>query len=120
MDSYNTRLGFFSAKPELVKNYQDKDQTFEQAFQDFNVNSLSVLQSDSKKVELLSEFIGLSMRYGTSVDGAAVLNEFVDYAIEQERVQISKDMQVIVFNRLSEVDANLKSALDEYRSSNEG
>ena len=120
LDSYNTRLGFFSARPELVKNYQNKDQTFEQAFQDFNVNSLSVLQSDSRKVELLSEFIGLSMRYGTSVDGAAVLNEFVDYAVEQERVQISKDMQVIVSNRLGEVDANLKAALDEYRASNQG
>nr|WP_306109975.1 GNVR domain-containing protein [Pseudomonas sp. MN1F] len=60
------------------------------------------------------------MRYGKDVDGPAVLNAFVDYAVERERIQLSKDVQVIVANRLAEVDAKLNSAVTEYRTANEG
>ncbi|WP_256250538.1 Wzz/FepE/Etk N-terminal domain-containing protein [Pseudomonas sp. NBRC 111123] len=120
LDSYSARLEYFRSRPELVEAFRNEGQSFEQAFQDFNNTALSVVQSDPKKANLLSDFIGLKMRYGQDINGAAVLNDFVDYAMERERVQLSKDMQIILANRLAEVDAKLNSALTEYRAGNEG
>lgn len=119
LDSYNARLDFFRSRPDLIDVFQDDGQTVEQAFEDFNSGTLSVLQADPKKTDLLSDFIGLKMRYEKGVDGAAILNDFVDYAIERERAQLSKDMQIILANRLSEVDEKLGSAMSEYQAANE-
>ncbi|GJB81333.1 hypothetical protein KAM380_057980 [Aeromonas caviae] len=120
LDSYNARLEYFRSRPEIVEAFRDGGQSFEQAFQGFNSTALSVVQADPKKGNLLSDFIGLKMRYGKDINGAAVLNDFVDYAVELERAQLSRDMQIILANRLAEVDAKLNSALTEYRTGNEG
>ncbi len=120
LDSYSARLEYFRSRPDLVEAFRDDGQTIEQAFQDFNSSALSVVQADPKKTDLLSNFIGLKMRYGKDIDGPAVLNAFVDYAVERERIQLSKDMQVILANRLAEVNAKLGSAVTEYRNGNEG
>jgi len=119
LDSYNARLDFFRSRPDLIDAFQDEGQTVEQAFEDFNSSALSVMQADPKKTDLLSDFIGLKMRYEKGVDGAAILNDFVDFAVERERVQLSKDMQVILSNRLIEVDEKLQSAMSEYQAGNE-
>lgn len=119
LDSYGARLDFFRTRSDLIKAFQDDGQSIEQAFQEFNNTALSVVLADPKKTDLLSDFIGLKMRYGKDIDGAAVLNDFVDYAVEQERIQLSRDMQVILSNRLLEVDAKLNSALSEYRAGND-
>jgi LPS O-antigen subunit length determinant protein (WzzB/FepE family) len=119
LDSYNARLDFFRSRPDLIDVFQDEGETVEQAFEDFNSGALSVLQADPKKTDLLSDFIGLKMRYEKGVDGAAILNDFADYAIERERAQLSKDMQIILANRLSEVDEKLASAMSEYQAGNE-
>jgi len=120
LDSYSARLDYFRSRPELVNAFQEEGQSLEQAFQEFNNTALSLEQADSKKANLLSDFIGLKLRYGRDINGAAVLNDFVDYAMEQERAQLSRDMQIILANRLVEVDAKLSNALAEYRTGNEG
>lgn len=120
LDSYNARLEFFRARPDLIEAFQEEGQSIEQAFQDFNSTTLSVVLAGPKKIDWLSEFIGLKIRYGKDIDGAAVLNDFVDYAVEQERIQLSTDMQVILSNRLLEINAKLNSALSEYRAGNDG
>ncbi|WP_237772740.1 Wzz/FepE/Etk N-terminal domain-containing protein [Pseudomonas putida] len=120
LDSYNARLEFFRTRPDLIEAFQDDGQSIEQAFQEFNNTALSVVLADPKKTDLLSEYIGLRMRYGKDINGATVLNEFVDYAVEQERIQLSRDVQVILSNRLLEVDSKLNSALSEYRAGNDG
>ncbi|MFV7438097.1 Wzz/FepE/Etk N-terminal domain-containing protein [Pseudomonas vlassakiae] len=120
LDSYNARLEFFRARPDLIEAFQDEGQSIEQAFQEFNSTALSVVLADPKKTDVLSEFIGLKMHYGEDINGAAVLNDFVDYAIEQERNELSRDMQIILSNRMLEVDAKLNSALSEYRAGNDG
>ncbi|MND33619.1 LPS O-antigen length regulator [compost metagenome] len=119
LDSYNARLDFFRSRPDLIDAFQDEGQSVEQAFEDFNRDALSVVLADPKKNDLLSDFIGLKMRYEKGVDGAAILNDFVDYAIERERSQLSKDMQIILANRLAEVDKKLNSAVSEYEAGNE-
>lgn len=113
LDSYDVRWNFFRSQPELVEAYSSVGQTSEQAFSNFN-NSLKVVQPDPKKANPLSSFIGVDMRYEEGVDGAAVLNDFVTYAVARERTQLAQDLQVIIRNRLLEIDAQLKSAVSEY------
>ncbi|WP_240326866.1 Wzz/FepE/Etk N-terminal domain-containing protein [Pseudomonas parafulva] len=120
LDSYDARLAFFRSRPDLIAAYRDEGQSTEQAFQEFNNTALTLAVADAKKADLLSEFVALKMRYEKTVDGAAVLNDFVDYAVERERLQLSRDMQIILANRLVEVNAKLDSALSEYRAGNEG
>lgn len=78
-----------------------------------------MVQADPKKNERLSDFVGLKMRYERGVDGAAILNDFVDFAVERERTQLSSDMKIILANRLAEVDDKLNFALTEYKTTNE-
>lgn len=120
LDSYTARLDFFRSRPDLIDAFKDEGQSVEQAFEDFNSGALSVVQADLKKTDLLSDFIALKMRFEKGVDGAGILNAFVDYAIERERSQLSRDIQIILANRLSEVDAELSSAMMEYQAGNDG
>lgn len=115
LDSYDIRLSYFRSKPELVEAYKQPGETLEQAFFNFN-EGLTVVQPDPKKVDLLSAFIGLKMHYKEGVEGASFLNEFVAYAIDRERDQLSEDLKGIVNNRLEEVDAKLQSALAGYHA----
>ena len=119
LDSYNARLDFFRSRPDLIDAFQDEGQSVEQAFEDFNREALSVVLADPKKNDMLSDFIGLKMRYEKGINGAAILNDFVDYAIERERSQLSNDVQIILANRLAEVDKKLNSAVSEYEAGNE-
>lgn len=119
LDSYTARLDFFRSRPDLIDAFQDEGQSVEQAFENFNRDALSVVLADPKKNDLLSDFVGLKMRYEKGVNGAAILNDFVDYAIERERSQLSSDMQIILANRLAEVDKKLNSAVSEYKAGNE-
>ncbi len=120
LSSYTTRLEYFRSRPDLVQAFQRDGQSVEQAFQDFNSTALSSVQAGSDKSDSLTDFVSLKMRYGSDIDGAAVLNEFVDFAVGREREQLSRDVQVILANRLAEVDNKLNSAITEYRVGNEG
>lgn len=119
LDSYDARWTFFRSRPELVEAYSSIGQSPEQAFSNFNSDSLKVVQPDLKKANPLSSFIGVDMRYEEGVDGAAVLNDFVAYAIARERAQLTQDIQVIIGNRLKEIDGQLKSAEAEYDAKKE-
>lgn len=116
LESYDVRWNFFRSRPELIKAYSSIGQTPEQAFRNFNYNSVKVVQPDLKKPNPFSSFIGVDMRYEEGVDGVAALNDFVSYAIEHERVQLAQDLQVIVVNRLAEIDTKLKTAVSEYEA----
>lgn len=116
LDSYEIRLNYFRAHPELVAAYTQSGETADQAFANFN-DAFKLVQPDPKKADLLTAYIGLNMRYDEGIEGAAFLNDFVSYAIEQERTQLAKDLKGIVSNRLQEVEAKLKSAMADYDAS---
>jgi len=120
LSSYTTRLEFFRSRPDLVQAFQRDGQSVEQAFQDFNNTALSAVQAGSDKSDSLSDFASLKMLYGSDIDGAAVLNEYVDFAVGREREQLSRGVQVILANRLAEMDNKLNSAITKYRAGNEG
>ncbi len=54
------------------------------------------------------------MNYPKGVDGVSILNNFVEYAITNERQQIAADMNVIVKNRLDELSGKLEAARSSY------
>lgn len=114
LDSYDARLSFFLARPDLFKSFEVSGLTPEQAFDRFNQKSLKIVQPDTKKSNLLTNFVGLELRYPEGVRGDQILNEFVKYVIERERASISKDLSVIIRNRLTEVDMKLGAAISAY------
>ncbi|WP_308812242.1 Wzz/FepE/Etk N-terminal domain-containing protein [Pseudomonas plecoglossicida] len=119
LDSYDARLAFFRARPELIEAFASPGQSLEQAFDAFNSDALMLMQPDPKKTDLLSTYIGLKIRYDRGLDGASVLNDFVAYAAERERAQLVQDLQIIKANRLTEVDAQLSSAMEQYSAGKE-
>lgn len=54
------------------------------------------------------------MSYPKGVDGVAILNGFIDYAIATEREQIAADLDVIVKNRLNELKGKIDAARSSY------
>ncbi|QVL21686.1 LPS O-antigen chain length determinant protein WzzB [Pseudomonas qingdaonensis] len=120
LDSYDTRLSYFRANPKLFDAFGRPGQSPEQVFDEFNRDSLKLVQPAPQKADLLSAYIGLEMRYPKGVEGDEILNGFVQYAIENERKQIADDLKVIISNRLSEVDTKLNAARAAYYAAKEG
>ncbi|WP_256587513.1 Wzz/FepE/Etk N-terminal domain-containing protein [Pseudomonas sp. HLS-6] len=73
LDSYDTRLSYFRANPKLFEAFGKAGQSPEQVFDEFNRDSLKLVQPDPKKADLLSAYIGLQMRYPKGVEGDEIL-----------------------------------------------
>ncbi|MHA6574159.1 Wzz/FepE/Etk N-terminal domain-containing protein [Pseudomonas yamanorum] len=114
LESYDARLGFFRANQKLFKEFERPGRTLEQSFEEFNRNSINLILPDPKKSDSLSAYIKLEMNYPQGIDGVAILNSFVEYAIAFERNEISADVDVIVKNRLSELQGKLDTARAAY------
>jgi len=119
LESYETRLGFFRANQNLFSRFERPGRTLEQSFEEFNHNSINLVLPDAKKADSLSTYIKLEMSYPKGIDGVAILNGFVDYAIAIEREQIAADMDVIVKNRLNEISGKLDAARSSYDTEKE-
>jgi len=74
---------------------------------------------DPKKSDSLSSYIRLELQYPSDVDGVAILNGFVDYAIAAEREQVGADLKVIVNNRLNELKGKIDAARANYDTDKE-
>lgn len=114
LESYDTRLGFFRSHQKLFKAFEQPGRTLEQSFEEFNRNSIELSLPDPKKANSLSAYIKLEMSYPKGVDGVAILNGFIDYAIATEREQIAADLDVIVKNRLNELKGKIDAARSAY------
>lgn len=116
LESYDIRLGFFRANPNLFKNFVQPGRTLEQSFEEFNRNSIKLILPDAKKADSLSAYIKLEMTYPKDIDGVAILNGLIDYAISNEREQIGSDLEVIVKNRMAELNGKLDAARANYET----
>ena len=119
LDSYEARLGFFRANPALFEAFQRPGQSLEQSFEAFNRDAIKLVLPDPKKADSLSSFVRLEMQYPKGVDGVAILNGFVDYAIALERKQVGADLKVIVNNRLNELKGKIDAARGNYDTAKE-
>lgn len=114
LESYDTRLAFFRANQNLFEKFVRPGQTLEQSFEAFNRNSIRLTVPDADKKGSLNAYVKLQMTYPKGIDGVAIVNGFVDYAIDDERKQIADDVTVIVKNRLNEIKGKLDSARANY------
>ncbi len=119
LESYDSRLGFFRENQELFSQFKQPGRTLEQSFEEFNRDSLRLMQPDPKSAGSLSAFISLELNYPEGVDGVQILNGFVDYAISAERDQIAADLKVIVNNRLTELKGKINAARSSYENDKE-
>lgn len=119
LDSYEARLGFFRSNEDLFKQFQKPGQTLEQSFEEFNRKSVNLVLPDPKKSDSLSNYIRLELQYPAGVDGVAILNGFVDYAVAAERDQVGADLKVIVNNRLNELKGKIDAARSNYDTEKE-
>jgi LPS O-antigen subunit length determinant protein (WzzB/FepE family) len=119
LESYDTRLGFFRANRKLFEEFERPGRTLEQSFEEFNTDSIKLVLPNPKNADSLSAYVKLSMNYPKGMDGVAILNGLIDYAITIERQQIAKDMDVIVNNRLNEIKGKLDAARSSYDNEKE-
>ncbi len=116
LDSYEARLNFFKANPALFEPFQRPGQNLEQGFEEFNRNAFSLMLPDPKKPDPLGQFVRLEMNYPKGIDGVAILNGFIDYAINLQREQVGADLKVIVNNRLNELQGKIEAARANYEA----
>lgn len=119
LDSYEARLSFFRSHSALFAAFQKPGQSLEQSFEAFNRNSINLILPDPKKSDSLSSYIRLELEYPKDIDGVAILNGFVDYAIAAEREQVGADLKVIVNNRLTELKGKIDAARANYETDKE-
>ena len=120
LESYENRLNFFRDHPDLFKPLLQPGRTLEQSFEVFNRDAITLVQPASNKDNSECSYLRLELTYPASLDGVAILNGFVDYAINKQREQISADLKVIISNRLRELDAQINAARSSYLSDKQG
>ncbi|WP_431037300.1 Wzz/FepE/Etk N-terminal domain-containing protein [Pseudomonas yamanorum] len=119
LESYDTRLSFFRANQKLFQSFERRGRSLEQSFEEFNRNSFVIILPDSTKQTAISTYIKVEMSYPKGIDGVAILNGFVNYAISSERAQVAADLRVIVKNRLDELGGKLAAARSSYTNKKE-
>ena len=112
LESYENRLGFYRANPELFKGIEDSGKTPEQNFEEFNRSALRVMTDESTTSGIVS--VLLELNYSNKVDGVQLLNRFVDYTLQVQRASLAADFDGILANRLSEIDKFILNARASY------
>lgn len=116
LDSYETRLGYFQANKSLFEGLAKSDRSSEQAFEAFSREKFVLLKPDPKKLDNFSDYVGIQISYPEDLDGVAITNGLVAYAINAERERIAADFQVVIANRLNTVDRQINAARANYEA----
>lgn len=116
LDSYETRLGFFHANTQLFEQLAKPDVDLDKAFAKFSREEFTMLRPDPKKPEGLSEYVGIQIAYPDYLDGVAITNGLVAYAINLEKQRVAEDFEVVVANRLEVLDRKIKQQRASYEA----
>lgn len=116
LESYEVRLGFFREHPELFESIRQPGHTLEQSFEQFNKDAFRILQPKAEEDESLSGFVGLQLTYPRGLDGVTVTNLLMDYAEELQRAVIAEDLEILVQNRLNELERRIAGARAAYET----
>ncbi len=119
LDSYERRLEFFRANQGLFEALREPGRSLEQTFESFNRGAFKMLQPDPKKTDSLSAFVGIQLTYPAGVNGVALVNGLVEYALESERARIAADLKTLVQNRLDQLDLKIAAARASYEAGKE-
>lgn len=120
LDSYENRLSFFRDNEQLFAELAQPGRSLEQTFETFNEEAFELLQPDAKKAEgTTTPFVGIQLTYPEGIDGVKVVNEFVQYSLNDVRQQIAADLDTLIGNRLSQLEKNMAAARANYDASKE-
>lgn len=119
LESYSVRLQFFRDNPELAAALRVGDEPLEQMLERLNRDGFTVLRPDLKKVPASSPFVGLRFLFPAGVDGVAIVNGLVEAAVERERQRIQDDFNVLLANRLAQVERQIAVQRAAYDASKE-
>ncbi|WP_175653716.1 Wzz/FepE/Etk N-terminal domain-containing protein [Pseudomonas sp. Marseille-P9899] len=111
LQSYEVRLAYFRENRDLFSRFDDPSHSLEQNFEEFNREALEIKLPDATR-----PYLTLEMTYPEGVAGPQIVNSFVEFAINKKRQEISADMDVIVRNRLSELNSQVEAAKAVYDS----
>lgn len=120
LDSYESRLSFFRDNEPLFAELAQPGSRLEQTFERFNDEAFKLVQPDTKKGEsTTTPFVGIQLTYPDGIDGAKVVNEFVQHSIDSVRQQIADDLNILIGNRLNQLEKEMAAARANYDASKE-
>ncbi|WP_337058744.1 Wzz/FepE/Etk N-terminal domain-containing protein [Pseudomonas sp. USHLN015] len=114
LGSYSLRLEYLSSHPELVKGMRKENEPLNQLLDRLNREAFSMIVSDVKTVGEPRSYQGISFIYPEGVDGVAITNGLVMAAIDHERKKLQEDMDVLLNNRLSMLQARFNAEKARY------
>lgn len=117
LSSYENRLKFFRDNQQLFTGLVKSGRSLEQVFEEFNRSAFTMLQTDPKKPNSLSEFVGIALTYPRGVDGVAVVNGLVAAVLEDQRARIATDLEILIANRLFVLEQKIEAARASYEAS---
>ncbi len=119
LDSYENRLAFFREHPQLFADLVQPGRTLEQTFEAFNDEAFKLLQPDSKKPEGMSPYVGLQLTYPEALNGVEIVNSFVNFSLANVRQQIAADLDILIGNRLNQLERKIAAARASYEAGKE-
>ena len=119
LESYDSRLEFFRSNQALFEALRQPNRSLEQTFEGFNAKAFKMLQSDPKKTDSLSAYVGVQLTYPEDVNGVALVNGLVEHAFQLERERIATDLAVVIQNRLNQLELQISAARASYEATKE-
>ncbi|UVL28187.1 Wzz/FepE/Etk N-terminal domain-containing protein [Pseudomonas donghuensis] len=114
LESYDTRLAFYRANTNLFKGLERPGNSFDQNFEAFNRKSIRVTVNNGAALDGMPPSVVLELDYPKNVEGFQLLNGFVDFALAHEQQRLAADFQVVLKNRIAEIDKSLDAARAAY------
>jgi len=118
LDSYDNRLRFFRENQDLFGSLVGPGASIEQTFEAFNEKAFKLLRPDAQAVST-TPFVGLQLTYPEDVKGVEVVNRFVDFSLDTVRQRIEADLDILVANRLAQLERQMDAARVNYEASKE-
>lgn len=116
LGSYSLRLEYLNSNLELVKDMRKEGEPLNQLLDRLNREAFSMIVSEVKTVGEPRSYQGISFIYPEGVDGVAITNGLVMAAIDHERKKLQEDMDVLLSNRISMLQARLSAEKARYEA----
>lgn len=114
LDSYDSRLRFFRENKKLFEELRQPGETLEQSFERFNEKAFTLLRPDLKTDPNATPYIGIRLQYPEGVDGVQIVNEFVAFAINEEKEDLEANYNALLEHRILNTEKELIALRTEY------